>query len=62
MTDEQEQADTSGPSVGYDERPPTAVLREIGIFGGLDDAVLEGFVRRLPISSLSPGSRLPPGM
>lgn len=56
MTDEQQQADTSGPSVGYDERPPTAVLREIGIFGGLDDAVLEGFVRRLPISSLSPGS------
>jgi len=49
MTDELSHADD-------DDRPPLEVLRVIGIFGGLDDTVLENFVSKLPISMLSPGA------
>lgn len=55
MTEEQDR-DAPAPSSHIDDRPPVEVLRDIGIFGGLDDGVLETFVRRLPTSSLAPGS------
>lgn len=35
--------------------PPLAYLRDIGLFGGLDDTVLSDFVQRLPTVELSPG-------
>lgn len=35
--------------------PPLSYLREIGLFGGLDDAVLESFVQKLPIVDIQPG-------
>ena len=35
--------------------PPLGYLREIGLFGGLDDSVLSDFVQRLPTLDLSAG-------
>jgi CRP/FNR family cyclic AMP-dependent transcriptional regulator len=35
--------------------PPLSYLREIGLFGGLDDSVLETFVQKLPIVDIKPG-------
>jgi CRP/FNR family cyclic AMP-dependent transcriptional regulator len=34
---------------------PLPVLREIGLFGGLDDSVLESFVQKLPVVEFAPG-------
>jgi CRP/FNR family transcriptional regulator, cyclic AMP receptor protein len=38
--------------------PPLAYLREIGLFGGLDDSVLETFVQKLPIVDIKPGDTI----
>ncbi len=35
--------------------PPLALLRDIGLFGGLDDSVLETFVQKLPVVLFAPG-------
>lgn len=37
------------------EPPSLQQLREIGLFGGLDDAVLGEYVQRLPVTLLEPG-------
>ncbi|MFO0618434.1 MAG: cyclic nucleotide-binding domain-containing protein [Polyangiaceae bacterium] len=55
MTDETDD-DTLGAASAHQDRPPIEVLRDIGIFGGLDDHTLETFVRNLPTSNLAPGS------
>jgi CRP-like cAMP-binding protein len=36
--------------------PPIGYLREIGLFGGLDEATLVEFVQRLPTLALEPGA------
>jgi len=38
-----------------DSPPPLPLLREIGLFGGLDDSVLESFVQALPVVTFAPG-------
>ncbi len=36
--------------------PPVGYLRDIGLFGGLDEATLVEFVQRLPTVALEPGA------